>query len=143
MGRVLVVDPDPVQRRALARGLAVALEGQHRIEEEEDGRGAVARVSAGGVDVLVTEVHLPDVPGWVLLRRLHELDPELPVIAVTADESWETSRLVRVEGGPVFYYGLKPLDQAELGRVVDCALRWRCRRAGSGPPPNAREAASR
>jgi len=75
-------------------------------------------------------VHLADMPAWILIPKVHQLDPDIPIIAVTADDSWETSRRVRVEGGPVFFYGLKPLNLREMQKVVGCAMDWRKKHGG-------------
>ena len=128
MYRVLIADGDRQSRELLM----AALSGDDcRIEGVESGAEALRRVVQGDVDVLIAEVHLPDMPAWTLFSRLHRDNPGIPTIAVTADDSWETSRRVRTEGGPVFFYGLKPLNLREMRQVVRSAAQWRqkCRRS--------------
>ena len=122
MGIVLIADGDPVSREMLAQVLS-SMDCQ--VEFVTEGEEVFRRVSTGAVDVLITEVHLADLPAWRLVPRVHQLDPDLPVIAITADDSWETSQRVRIEGGPVFFYALKPLHLPQIRAVVCNAIQWR------------------
>ena len=96
----------------------------YRIEVVSRGEDVLQHIAAEGADVLIAEVHLPDMPAWDLIPKVHEIDRRIPVITVTADDTWETSRRVRVESGPVFFYGLKPLNLKEMQEVVRGAVRW-------------------
>lgn len=125
MYRVLIADGDGAFRDLLAQALTI---DDCQVEVVERGEEVVRRVAAGGVDVLVSEVYLPDLPAWDLISKVHQIDHDLPVIVVTADDSWETARRVRTEGGAIFFYGLKPLNLREMKQVVDYAARWRQRR---------------
>lgn len=120
-----MADGDAESRELLGQMAATA---GCRVELVSQAAEALRIVAGGGVDIVVTEVHLPDLPAWQLVPQIHQMDPDIPVIAVTSDDSWETSRRVRIEAGPVFFYGLKPLSLREFQQVVGSALRWRQRR---------------
>ncbi len=122
MYRVLIADDDEMSRGPLARALAT---GTCRVEVVSCGVDALVRIARAGADVLIAEVHLPDIPAWKLFPAVRRIDPDTMLIAVTADESYETSIRVRTEGGPVFFYGLKPLNLQEMQQVVSSAIRWR------------------
>ena len=122
MGNVLIADGDRASRDLLVQALS-SMDCQ--VEFVPGGEEVFWRVSSGAVDVLMVEVHLSDLPAWHLVPRVHQLDPDLPVIAMTADDSWETSKRVRIEGGPVFFYALKPLHLPEIRAVVCSAIQWR------------------
>ena len=126
MYRVLIADGDRKDRELLTQALSI---DACRIEGVSTGREALERIAMGGVDVLIAEVHLPDMPGRDLISKVRWIDPDLPVIAVTDDDTWETSKRVRTEGGPVFFYGLKPLNLREMQQVVRSAAAWRQRQA--------------
>jgi len=121
MYKVLIADEDEASRDLLAQALSI---DDYQIEVFSRGEGVLRRIAAGGVDVLITEVHLPDMPAWDLIAKVHRIDRRIAVIAVTVDESWETSRRVRIESGPVFFYALKPLDLREMQQVVRLAVEW-------------------
>lgn len=139
MATVLIVDGNAQSRAELA---GVLTHAGWQVQTCSTAAEVIRRLSAIAPDVLVTEVHLPDLPAWELLPRIRAFDPELPVIALTADDSWETSRRVRVEAGPVFYYGLKPVNPTELQRVVQSAERWHRRRDGRASIAAPKEAES-
>lgn len=122
MYRVLIADGDRVAREILAQALSVDV---CEIELVSTGEEALRRVVERGVDVLIAEAHLPDMPAWELFAKARQIDVDLLAIAVTEDDSWETAMQVRTGGGPVFFYGLKPLDLGEMQEVVRCAARWR------------------
>ena len=80
LGRVLFVDDDEALRVANIQTLRLAgLEPEAR----SDAAGALAAVDADYPGVVVTDVRMPGMDGLALFRRLHALDPELPVILVT------------------------------------------------------------
>lgn len=124
MHRVLIADEDRVSADRLARALSPE---DYQIERVTQGKDVLRRLTAGEIDILIVEVHLPDMPAWDLIPNVRQLDPNFPIIAITADDSWETSRRVRITGGPVFFYGLKPLNLREMQKVVRCAAQWRQR----------------
>ena len=127
MSKVLIADRDRESRDLLAQALSM---NDCQVELVTQGEEVLRRISRGETDVVIAEVHLADMPAWILIPKVHQLDPDIPIIAVTADDSWETSRRVRVEGGPVFFYGLKPLNLREMQKVVGCAMDWRKKHGG-------------
>jgi diguanylate cyclase (GGDEF)-like protein len=84
MARVLVVDDQP----ANVRILAAALRGQCEVLSAFDGGTALATAAAGGVDLILLDVVLPDIDGFDVCRRLKadERTSRIPVIFVTSLE---------------------------------------------------------
>ena len=128
MCRVLVADEEGRSRDLLVEALSI---DGHETTVTASGSEALTRIAEGGVDVLIAEVHLKDRPAWTLFPDVHRLDPSVPLIAVSADDSWETSKRVRSEAGPVFYYGLKPLNLKEIREATLAAQEWKRRMNGS------------
>lgn len=124
MCRLLMVDEDRTARDILAQALSM---DNYQIEVACQGTDALRRLAAKGVDILITEVHLTDIPAWDLIPEVYRIDPDIPVITMTADDTWETSRRVR-ENGPIFFYGLKPVNLREMREAVRSAARWRQKR---------------
>lgn len=77
---VLVADDDPGVRMVLR----VLLEDRFEVREAADGQEALDVLSGGGVDVLVLDMVMPRVDGWVVLGRLEVLAPGLPVVVVSS-----------------------------------------------------------
>jgi two-component system response regulator HydG len=71
-------------------------------------------------DVIVTDLRMPDIDGLDGLERFHALDPELPVILITAFGTVETAVEAMKRGA--FDYVRKPFDTGELEIVIDRAL---------------------
>jgi putative two-component system response regulator len=104
---VLVVDDDGPVRQLFADGLepmGIAVRAVASGEEALDVAAADASLC-----VVLADVRMPRMDGWDLERQLRRLNPELPVVLLTAD------RLLAIRGGPVRD---KPLDPAEVAALV-------------------------
>jgi CheY-like chemotaxis protein len=79
---VLVVDCDPGHRAFVSLLLS-----DYEVELAAAGDEALARIEAGGIDLLVSALVMPGMDGLELLRVLRGSRPALPVIAVVAGMS--------------------------------------------------------
>ena len=85
--RVLVVDDEPSMRQMLT--IALRREG-YQVSTAEDGAAALAALAAGQLDLLITDVRMPEMSGVDLLREAKRIDPALSVVMMTAYGSKET-----------------------------------------------------
>jgi CheY-like chemotaxis protein len=79
-GRVaLVVEDDALVRSMAVRGL---LEAGYTPLEAADGRAALQMVRShkGRIDVVITDIGMPEFDGYELAKRLHAERPDLPVV---------------------------------------------------------------
>lgn len=81
---ILVVDDSPVDR-ALAGGLA--RKRGFVVHFAVDGEEGIEKVRAGGIDVVVTDLHMPKRNGFELTRMIKDELPHVPVILMTAHGS--------------------------------------------------------
>ncbi|MEX0820071.1 MAG: response regulator [Pirellulaceae bacterium] len=81
MTTVLIVD-DSALDRELAKGI-LAVDPQLSIETVEDGRAALDRLRAGGIDLVLTDLLMPDINGLQLVTTIRADYPEVPVILMT------------------------------------------------------------
>ncbi len=81
----LIVDDDPAIRRRL-RGLLTA-NGYGTIEAE-NGRVARALLAAREIDLVVTDILMPECDGFELIAAIRAMDHPIPVIAMSDHESW-------------------------------------------------------
>lgn len=116
-GRVLVVDDDVGVRKAYERWLRSR---GHDVVEVANGLDAVKRAREQNFEVVVSDVHMPDLDGVELLRKLHESDSDLPVLLISADPD-VASALKAVEYG-AFEYLSKPVDLGQLEASVARAI---------------------
>jgi two-component system NtrC family sensor kinase len=76
---------------------------------------------AHGVDVVLTDVRMPDVSGIELLELIHRFNPQLPVILMTAYADLETIEVaIRKKA---FDFITKPLNFAELAMTMEKAIK--------------------
>lgn len=85
-----------------------------------DGRGALEQLGAGGVDLVVLDVMLPDVDGLALCRQIRQAG-HLPIVFLSA-RSEEVDRIIGLELGADDYL-VKPFSPRELVARVRAVLR--------------------
>ncbi len=112
---VLVVDDDALSLRALSR----CLRGLPCVQAFETGRAAVNRVRQGGVTVVLCDIRMPGMSGIELLRELHWVDPDLPVVLVTGSPTIATAQLAIEHGA--FRYLPKPCEASLVTATVALA----------------------
>jgi len=112
--RLLVVEDDDGVRRSTARMLR---EFGFEVVEASTGEEALARAREG-LDLVVTDVIMPGMPGTELATRLRAFRPGLPVVFLSGYEDLKTEKLP--EGA--LFLG-KPFMKSALLDLVDRALR--------------------
>ncbi len=117
---VLVADDDPGLRESLERTLT--REG-YRVVLASDGRAALERLQAGGVDLVLADLKMPGLSGLELLRAARALAPDVDVILLTAFGTIEEAVRAMKEGAYDFL--TKPFQRAQLQRVMRQALERR------------------
>jgi DNA-binding NtrC family response regulator len=85
---ILVVDDDQAQRELLKEDLE--REG-FTVEVATGGRAGVERVKRGGVDLVVSDVKMPDLDGLDLLREVRAVEPSLCVVIITGFGTIDTA----------------------------------------------------
>jgi DNA-binding NtrC family response regulator len=116
---LLVEDKDSL--RAMLRH---ALEAQaHLVFEARDQAEAFEQLRQARPAVVLTDLKLPDGDGFGVLRAAKELDPELPVIVMTAYGSIQDAVTAMKEGAMDFL--AKPVDPDHLLLMVERAIAQR------------------
>jgi DNA-binding NtrC family response regulator len=119
-GRLLIVDDEPEMVESSARLLGLA---GHQCVTTTTGHQALALLESERPEVLLTDLKMPAMDGLELMRRAHQIDPDLPVIVITAFASIESAVGAVKEGA--FDYLPKPFSAEQLRVAVDRALRQR------------------
>lgn len=110
---VLIVEDDASTRRMLA--LALARRG-YRVRSAESGEQALALLRERGCDILLTDIHIPDVDGIDLCRRARAVRPGTGLVLITGFQT-EESVLRAFRSGAAAYLR-KPLDLPTLFRTL-------------------------
>jgi len=79
---LLVVDDHPINRRLLADQLGSM---GYQVITANDGLDALEAIKVHAIDIVLSDVNMPNLDGYGLTRRLRELGYSLPVIGVTAN----------------------------------------------------------
>ncbi len=107
---VLVVDDVESVRRLIRRVLEHA---GHRVLEASDGVEALARLAANpAVDLVLTDLRMPNMDGWELATRLSERSPRVPVLFMSGFDEHLASDTV---AGPVLP---KPFTAERLDELI-------------------------
>jgi len=120
MSVVLIVDDEDIIRDMAKEVLAG--EG-YEVATAGDGRSALSRIKDGGIDLLLTDIKMPEMDGMELIKKAKKLDPDLLSIIMTGYATLETARKAIREGA--YDYLLKPFDLIELRMAVSKAFQRR------------------
>src|SRR5260221_14780474 len=112
MRRILVVDDEQSMREMLA--IMLRREG-FEVVAAESRAVAAAVLGQGPVDLVITDVKLPDGDGIEILRHVKAASPETVVIVITAFGSTETAVDALKMGA--HYYRVKHFD-ADQPKIV-------------------------
>ncbi|HYQ17480.1 MAG TPA: response regulator [Polyangiaceae bacterium] len=114
---VLIVDDDPEQARSLSRLFA-----KHRpdltILTARNGRDATRLMEARCVDLVLTDLQMPEMDGFQLLSWVHEYRPDTAVFTMSGYGTSDTADQLDALGSSEFF--VKPVDeQAVVTRLAD------------------------
>lgn len=114
--KFLVVDDFSTMRR-IVRNLLKEL-GYTNVDEAEDGVVAMQKLSAGGVDFVVTDWNMPNMTGIELLRaiRANGSLAHLPVLMITAEAKKEN--IIEAAQAGASGYIVKPFTAATLSEKL-------------------------
>ena len=116
-GNILVADDDAAIRTVLNQALSRA-----GYEVRSTGNAATLWrwVSQGDGDLIISDVVLPDENAFDLLLRIKKARPDLPVIIMSAQNTFMTA--IRASERGAYEYLPKPFDLKELIAIVGRAL---------------------
>jgi PAS domain S-box-containing protein len=117
---VLIVDDDAAVRRALTRSLSRI---GCTVLEAADGEGALRIVANenGPIDLLLTDVEMPGMPGTTLAARVRALHPNLPVLFMSG-YSDANGPFQPPASAPPYLFVAKPFTNEELVTAVQAAV---------------------
>jgi DNA-binding NtrC family response regulator len=113
--RVLVVDDERLVRWSLSQRLRA-----DGLEIVEAGTVAEAMQQSRPVDAAILDYRLPDGDGVTLLKRLHQTDPDLPVLMLTANK--DVATIVEAVKAGATDYATKPFDVDDIALRLERAI---------------------
>ncbi|MEN8188620.1 MAG: sigma-54 dependent transcriptional regulator [Thermodesulfobacteriota bacterium] len=109
MDVILVVDDEPNYLIVLSELLK---EEGFEVYTAPGGMEGLALVKEVDLDIVITDIHMPEMDGLTFIGEIKKINPDLPVIAVTAYAEVEKAVLAMQAGA--FNYLAKPFSNDEL-----------------------------
>ncbi len=113
----LVIDDDKVTLELLT--FQLESEG-FEVTTAESGGAGLELIKQKEFDVILTDLHLPDVSGIGLVKSSKEIAPQTEIIMITGDGS--NDRAIEATKAGAFWYLEKPLDFDELFELIGKAV---------------------
>jgi two-component system response regulator HydG len=122
--KILLVDDET----GILDSLGILLRGEgYKVATALGGAEALDGLEQDRPALVVTDIRMPGVTGLEVLARTREVDPEIPVILMTAQASLQSA--VRAVNEGAFYYLQKPFANDDLLAIIRRALETRELRA--------------
>lgn len=121
-GNILLVDDQPENLKLLSDLLE---EQGYEVQQAINGVIALQAVAAGSPDVILLDIHMPELDGYTVCQKLkaHPQTQDIPVIFVSAlDETWDKVKAFSVGGSD---YITKPFKTVEVLARVENQLKVR------------------
>ena len=116
---VLVIDDDAHIRVAIGKFLIAR---GHTVIEATNGERGVEVVESQAVDIVITDVKMPGMDGFEVLRRVGSVAPETEVIVITGVKEAENAFRALREGAFDFFN--KPFKVEELHAAIQRTVRY-------------------
>ena len=118
-GSVLIVDDDP---DVLASSELLLKEYGFNVASSSSAGDAMEIFQDRNIDVVLTDIVMPDVSGIELLRQIHGIDPQIPVILMTAFADME--KVIYAINTGAFDFIIKPFSADLLLHSVEKAVNY-------------------
>src|SRR5438477_4459042 len=116
-GSILLADDDAAIRTVLNQALSRA---GYEVRSTSNAATLWRWISQGDGDLVITDVVMPDENAFDLLPRIKKLRPDLPVVIMSAQNTFMTA--IRASEKGAYEYLPKPFDLKELIAIVGRAL---------------------
>ncbi len=120
MPNLLIVDDEKGYREVLS---AVFEAEGYDVSTAVHGRAAVAHLRKNPIDLIVSDVRMPDMDGIEMLKKVREVDTDVGIVMMTAFGTIATAREAFKQGADDFIQ--KPFNNEELKVIVRRSLERR------------------
>ncbi len=115
--KILVVDDEADIRAEIAE----YIQGKgYEVEAAVDGVEALEKFEAAPADLVITDIRMPRVDGYEVIRRIREIDPRVPIIATTGHYSPTDLNKAKEAGATLTMK--KPIRLRKLGKKLKSLL---------------------
>ena len=116
---ILIVDDSETVRQVLKLALGNA---GYQVVEAEDGFDALAKLSGAQIDMLITDLNMPNMDGLELIKKVRDEGKHrfTPIVMLTTESSEEKKKAGREAGASGWI--VKPFKPEQLLKVVKMVL---------------------
>lgn len=118
MFKILVVEDNKNLRKLMCTYLN---KNNYEVLEAEDGEKALDIIEKEHIDLIISDIMMPNLDGYELTRQLREAKYNMPILMVTAKDNIEDKREGFLAGSDD--YMVKPIDMDEMILRVAVLLR--------------------
>jgi len=124
---LVIVDDEPDLLDLLK--LILTEKTDHKVLTTSDPHQAIELCKSHKADLLISDLRMPEMEGIELLKIIKQIDPDLPLILITAYGTIESA--VEAMRHQAFDYITKPFKKEQILMTVDKALKWRQSQLGT------------
>lgn len=118
MFKILIAEDDRELRQLFQH---VLLKNGYTVKGVSDGKEAIAAIETDFYDLLISDIMMPNVDGYELVRTLRETGNQMPVLMITAKDAFDDMRMGFTSGTDD--YMVKPINVNEMVLRVSALLR--------------------
>lgn len=122
MKKIMLVDDNALSVEGIERNIDWAALGAKVVHVRYDGRSAMEAMKQEPVDIIISDIEMPDLDGISMSRLASQINPLIKVILISAYDRFDYARnAIRIG---VYDYIEKPIDYAYLTEKIRgaCAL---------------------
>ncbi|WP_130837316.1 response regulator [Lachnoclostridium sp. Marseille-P6806] len=121
MKKVMIVDDNYISVEGIAAGIDWAELNALVTFKENDGCSAVRDMKKDPVDLIISDIEMPQMDGIEMCRQALIINPQVKILLISAFDKFEyAKRAIRIG---VYDYIEKPVDYAYLRKKIENALR--------------------
>ena len=118
MLKILIAEDDKELRKLFAH---VLVKHGYTVREVSDGKEALEAMDEELFDLIISDVMMPEIDGFTLVRSLREAGNTIPILMITAKDAFEDMRQGFMSGTDD--YMVKPINVNEMVMRVQALLR--------------------
>ncbi len=119
--KILIVDDEPDMLKLLE--LIISDKTDYEVSTTSNPNEASKLIASGDLDLVITDLRMPDKDGMELIEEAHEKGIEIPFIVITAYGTIESA--VDAMKKSAFDYITKPFRKEHILLTIDRVMRYR------------------
>jgi DNA-binding NtrC family response regulator len=116
--QILIVDDEPMSLKAIS--IALTKDNDYQVIKASDGKIALRLIEEEQIDLVLTDMKLPDMDGMTVLKHAKHRSPDTSVIVMTGYGTVESAVLAMKDGAE--NYLTKPINIKELRLLIKNAF---------------------